>query len=50
MATIFYLLSTGPRPVAPFSRAVESDGWVLLTGQMPTDPAAHPPSPLRAIP
>jgi reactive intermediate/imine deaminase len=27
-----------PRPVAPFSHAVEVDGWVQLTGQMPTDP------------
>ena len=35
----------GPRPVAPFSHAVEADGWVLLTGQMPTDPAA-PDAPL----
>ncbi|MEP1031270.1 MAG: RidA family protein, partial [Alphaproteobacteria bacterium] len=25
-------------PVAPFSHAVECDGWVQLTGQMPTDP------------
>ena len=37
----------GPRPVAPFSHAVEADGWVLLTGQMPTDPAA-PDAPLPA--
>lgn len=35
----------GPRPVAPFSHAVESDGWVILTGQMPTDPA-DPDAPL----
>ncbi len=35
----------GPRPVAPFSHAVESDGWVFLTGQMPTAPAA-PDAPL----
>ena len=41
----FHLLSDGPRPVAPFSHAVEQDGWVLLTGQMPTDPAA-PDAPL----
>ncbi len=34
----FHLLSNAPKPVAPFSHAVESDGWVLLTGQMPTDP------------
>ena len=36
----FHLFAKGPRPVAPFSHAVESDGWVILTGQMPTDPEA----------
>jgi len=36
----FHLFSKGPRPVAPFSHAVEDDGWVILTGQMPTDPGA----------
>ncbi|MEM9062575.1 MAG: RidA family protein [Pseudomonadota bacterium] len=36
----FHMISGGPRPVAPFSHAVESGGWVLLTGQMPTDPEA----------
>ncbi len=41
----FHLFSSGPRPVAPFSHAVESDGWVILTGQMPTDPEA-PDDPL----
>ncbi|KMW56110.1 YoaB-like protein [Candidatus Rhodobacter oscarellae] len=41
----FFLFDKGPRPVAPFSHAVESDGWVILTGQMPTDPAA-PDAPL----
>lgn len=35
----FHLFSDGPRPVAPFSHAVETDGWVILTGQMPTDPS-----------
>ncbi|MBV9553173.1 MAG: RidA family protein [Alphaproteobacteria bacterium] len=25
-------------PVAPFSHAVAADGWVFVTGQMPTDP------------
>ncbi|MEL6610068.1 MAG: RidA family protein [Pseudomonadota bacterium] len=37
---LFHMISGGPRPVAPFSHAVEADGWVILTGQMPTDPAA----------
>lgn len=41
----FHLFSKGPRPVAPFSHAVEADGWVILTGQMPTDPNA-PDAPL----
>ncbi len=35
---IFHLLGAAPSPVAPFSHAVETGGWVLLTGQMPTDP------------
>ena len=41
----FHLIPNAPRPVAPFSHAVESDGWVMLTGQMPTDPDA-PDAPL----
>ncbi|MEM9900510.1 MAG: RidA family protein [Pseudomonadota bacterium] len=41
----FHLFASGPRPVAPFSHAVEAEGWVILTGQMPTDPAA-PDAPL----
>lgn len=35
---VFHFLSSAPDPVAPFSHAVEADGWVQLTGQMPTDP------------
>jgi reactive intermediate/imine deaminase len=42
---LFHMIPGGPRPVAPFSHAVECDGWVWLTGQMPTDPAA-PDAPL----
>ena len=34
----FHMLASAPEPVAPFSHAVEVDGWVQLTGQMPTDP------------
>lgn len=37
---IHHMISSGPRPVAPFSHAVEADGWVFVTGQMPTDPNA----------
>jgi len=42
---IHHVISAGPRPVAPFSHAVEADGFVFVTGQMPTDPAA-PDAPL----
>jgi reactive intermediate/imine deaminase len=34
----FVMVPGAPTPVAPFSHAVEVDGWVFLTGQMPTDP------------
>jgi 2-iminobutanoate/2-iminopropanoate deaminase len=40
-----HMISGAPRPVAPFSHAVEADGWVFVTGQMPTDPLA-PDAPL----
>lgn len=42
---IHYMIAEGPRPVAPFSHAVEANGFVFITGQMPTDPAA-PDAPL----
>jgi 2-iminobutanoate/2-iminopropanoate deaminase len=32
---IFHMIAGAPSPVAPFSHAVESDGWVFVTGQMP---------------
>lgn len=35
MNPLFHLISGAPDPVAPFSHAVESDGWVFVTGQMP---------------
>ena len=34
----FHMFPAAPKPVAPFSHAVEADGWVQLAGQMPTDP------------
>jgi reactive intermediate/imine deaminase len=40
-----FMIEGGPRPVAPFSHAVEAGGFVFLTGQMPTDPA-DPDAPL----
>ena len=33
-----HLFASGPRPVAPYSHAVEADGWVVLTGQLANDP------------
>ena len=35
MDPVFHLIAGAPDPVAPFSHAVEADGWVFLTGQMP---------------
>ncbi|HVY14853.1 MAG TPA: RidA family protein [Rhodopila sp.] len=37
---LFHMIQGGPKPVAPFSHAVEVDGWVFVTGQMPDTPAA----------
>lgn len=37
-AARFLMIPGAPAPVGPFSHAVEVDGWVFLTGQMPTDP------------
>lgn len=34
----FHMIMGGPRPVAPFSHAVEADGLVFITGQMPDTP------------
>jgi 2-iminobutanoate/2-iminopropanoate deaminase len=33
-----HMIPGAPRPVAPFNHAVEIDGWVFITGQMPTEP------------
>ena len=35
---LFHMIPGAPAPVAPFSHATEADGWVFVTGQMPTDP------------
>lgn len=45
MTIVHHMVAAGPRPVAPFSHAVEAGGFVFVTGQMPTDPAA-PDAPL----
>jgi reactive intermediate/imine deaminase len=34
-APLFHMIAGAPDPVAPFSHAVEQDGWVFVTGQMP---------------
>ncbi len=34
----FWMVPDAPTPVAPFSHATETDGWVFVTGQMPTLP------------
>jgi reactive intermediate/imine deaminase len=34
----FHMIAGGPKPVAPFSHAVETDGFVFITGQMPDTP------------
>jgi reactive intermediate/imine deaminase len=38
MDPLFYLLPGAPKPVAPYSHAVEADGFVFVTGQLATDP------------
>ena len=35
MEPIIHMIAGAPDPVAPFSHAVEADGWVFVTGQMP---------------
>ena len=42
----FHMIDAAPTPVATFSHCTEVDGWVFLTGQMPT----WPDDPDRALP
>ncbi len=35
MQPLFHMVGGAPDPVAPFSHAVEAEGWVFVTGQMP---------------
>lgn len=42
----FHMIDAAPQPVATFSHATEADGWVFLTGQMPT----WPEDPNRPLP
>jgi reactive intermediate/imine deaminase len=34
----FLMVPGAPAPVAPFSHATAVEGWLFVTGQMPTDP------------
>ena len=45
-AALFHMIAGAPEPVGPFSHATEAEGWVFITGQMPT----YPGSPEAAIP
>ena len=49
---IFHDIRSAPAAFAPFCHAVEVDGWIQLTGQMPIDPrqdsAGHDLKPLPA--
>lgn len=45
-SVLFHMIAGAPEPVAPFSHATEVDGWVFVTGQMPTCPG----SPEASIP
>ncbi|MFN5164913.1 MAG: RidA family protein [Pseudomonadota bacterium] len=38
---VFHHVVGAPDPVAPFSHAVEQDGWVFVTGQMPFSGTAN---------
>lgn len=46
MSVLFHNIPDAPKHVAPFSHAVEDDGWVILTGQMPTKPGGATTDPL----
>jgi 2-iminobutanoate/2-iminopropanoate deaminase len=45
-SALFHMIAGAPEPVGPFSHATEVDGWVFITGQMPT----YPGKPQAAIP
>jgi 2-iminobutanoate/2-iminopropanoate deaminase len=38
MQPIFHLLPDAPKPVAPYSHAVEAGNFLFVTGQLATDP------------
>lgn len=38
MSPLFHMMPDAPKPVAPYSHAVETGGLVFITGQLATDP------------
>lgn len=36
-----HMIAGAPRPVGPFCHAVSANGFLFVTGQMPTDPVTH---------
>lgn len=47
---LFHMISGGSRPVAPFSHAVEADGWALPTGHAPAPMPCSDSAPLGTTP
>src|SRR3954468_2956171 len=45
---VFHVFDDGPAMVAPYSHAVEQDGWLFITGQMPIAPNGSIPDGLGA--
>lgn len=45
MSLIRHTIKAAPKAPAPYSHAVEADGLIFVTGQMPNDPA-NPDEPL----
>ena len=45
---LFHVLEEGPERVAPYSHAVEVDGWLFVTGQMPIAPDGSVPQSIEA--
>ncbi len=45
---IYHVFNDGPTMVAPYSHAVEADGWLFVTGQMPIGPDGTVPEGIEA--
>lgn len=43
-APTYHMVGGGPQPAAPYSHAVEIDGWLFLAGQLATDLVYDPSS------